>query len=173
MSCQSTACRPILSAPNGTLWQLGCNDLGLLTTTQVFLKLKYLQNPLLGTSNITWQLSATNTGNIVSTKVVNPTARLPLSYIILVSPGGNTFLLTIDSNGFLHTAQTNSSVAESIPYINDVTMSVYGDTCQNFVICPVCANASVTVSADLSCWCCTCSSFVLPEDTTIMVVLDE
>lgn len=171
MSCQATSCQPILQAPNGTLWQLGVTNGGLLTTTQVFLSLKYLQPPVLGAGGVAWQISATNGGLMVTTKV-NP-VRPPMLYIPMAAANNSRWLLTVTINGLLVTTSTTLALPESIPYPIDVTMSVFGDTCSNFVQCPVCNNAHVTVSGDLSCWCCACSSFVLPEDTTITVVLDE
>lgn len=172
MSCQANACQPVLQAPNNTLWQLGVTNGGLLTTTQIFATFKVLLPPVLGAGGTSWALSATNGGLIVSTRVLNP-FRPPMQYIPMMAANNSRWLLTVTRNGLLVTTGTTLSFPESIPYPIDVTMSVFGDTCANFVQCPTCNNAHVTVSGDLSCWCCACSSFVLPEDTTITVVLDE
>jgi hypothetical protein len=171
MSCNASACRPVLIAPNGTLWQLGVTDLGLLTTTQVFLTLKNVNNPILYNSINAWQLSVNNFGLLVTTAVSS--ALLGLQYLPILSPSGFAYIVTVQTFGLLQTATTPSLFPVFIPYPLDVTMSIFGTTCANQVVSPPNGNAPVTVSADFSCWCCATSSFVLPEDTTITVVLDE
>ena len=169
-------CNPLLRDPNGNLWSLGVLDAGMLTTTPFTQSVKVQNNPILSEisgQRINWQLSANINGNIVTSRASNlPTIRRDnLSYIPLLSPGGVSYILQARSGGFLQTVSTNTLFPDIIPYIPNVQMSIFG--APPVVTCPVCANAIVTVSGDLSCWCCECSAFVLPEDTTITVVLEE
>lgn len=165
-------CTPLLKDPTNHYWALSVLDTGMLTTTAFNFPVKAQNNPILldpnGKSN--WQLSADATGRIISTQVGGG----GVVYIPLMSPRNLNYIVGIDASGLLFTSATTAILPDIIPYPIDVAMSVYGNGFLNPpVTCPNCGNASVTVSADESCWCCTCRSFVLPEDTTIIVILDE
>jgi hypothetical protein len=166
-------CNPLLRDPLNRFWALGVLDNGQLTTTLTSIVPLFQNGPILTVNQQNnWQLSADIQGRIVSTNLnYQPTIQLNLPYIPLLSPSGFAWNLTITSFGLLETTATSSLFPEVIPYIPDVSMSIYGT--KNEVFCPSCGNATVVVSADLSCWCCACSSFVLPEDTNIIVVLEE
>lgn len=166
-------CLPILPDPSGGYWQLGVTDAGLLTTTQVFPVLKHIAGPYLKAGYNVWQLTADTQGRIVDTLILPPTAQSPLPYIPLISPGGFFYSLTLDTiQGLLLTNSTGATLLpDVIPYIPDVTMSVWPASTP--LVCFTCGNATVTASADLSLWCCSCSAFVPPDDTNILVVLDE
>lgn len=171
------ACNPLLRDPLGRFWALSVLDTGMLQTDLINAPFKFQSNPILNdntTGQGMWQLSANTDGLIIATKVFSlPTIRQEnLAYIPLLSPGGFAWNLTVTTDGFIQTISTNTLFPIIVPYIPNVTMTVFGNYNPS-VICPVCNNAPVTVSADLSCWCCRCTSFVLPEDTTITVVLDE
>src|ERR1700686_2824879 len=93
-------CLPILIAPNGTVWQLGINDSGLLTTTQVFINFKYLQGITLIGSTTTWKLAVNNFGFLTTTQNPFPFGTRPFPYIPLFSsPNNLPFSLPIDDPG--------------------------------------------------------------------------
>src|SRR5277367_6005806 len=123
MSCSASACQPILQAPNGTLWQLGTDDFGLLTTTQVFTVYKNQVNPTLGNGLNFWQLSVDNFGLLVTTSV--PATLLALLYLPILSPSGFAYIVTVLTNGLLQSATTPSLFPVFIPYPLDVTMSIF------------------------------------------------
>lgn len=166
-------CSPILPAPDGSFWQLGINDQGLLTTTAVFIPLAHIAGPIMQAGSKVFQLGATPQGQITDTLIQPQTIQQPLPYIPLVSPGGLFFKMTLDpQQGLLVTTSTGATLLpDVIPYIPDVSMSVWPQSTP--LICFTCGNATVTASADLSLWCCTCNTFVPPADTNILVVLDE
>ena len=171
------SCSPLLRDPSNRLWAMGVTDFGGLTLTFVPFNVLVQSNPILSDTHgqqSMWQLSASIYGNIIATRIFSlPTIRQDnLAYIPLASPSGFNFKTTILPSGQLQSTSTSILFPDIIPYIPDVTMSIFGQY-QPPVTCPVCNNALITVSGDMSCWCCTCSSFILPEDTTITVVLSE
>lgn len=170
-------CNPLLRDQLGRFWALGVGDDGSLTITLTSIQVNHQQGPFLGSGHDIWQLSvdASSLGNegIQLTKATPPTILGTLTYIPLVSSVGGAWALTVSSGDLLVTA-TDFLFPDIIPRQPDVTMSIYGNAFPlTPLICTTCGNASVTASADLSLWCCTCSSFVPPEDTNIIVVLDE
>lgn len=162
-------CNPLLKDPNGKLWALGVTDNGLLTTSSTTTKLAIFKGSTLIAGGAYWQLAVDLSGLLNTTSVAPTINGLP--FIALTSPTGLTWQLTSDISGILSTTFSNTHVNDIVPMQPDVVMSAwptdYG------VVCVTCGNASVTVSADFSCWCCTCNSFVLPDDTNILVFLDE
>jgi hypothetical protein len=172
----SAGCAPLLKDPFNVLWQLGVTDDGTITITSLTFMVQLQRGPILKSiyGGVPWQLSVDAVGNI-QVNIIHPEVIRQIStYIPLVSPGGFVYNLQILDDGTLITTSSPSNILlpNLVPYIPDVSMSVY-NTWNNPVICPRCGNANVVVSADLSCWCCACNSFVFPEDTTIIVVLDE
>lgn len=173
-----TTCVPLLRGINGSFWILNIDSTGELVFTSTDIPIAHYQGPLLSTTNgkDVWQLSIDDTvpgqEDIIVTKVTPPTIQPALPYIPFVSPVGGAWKLTVDPDGSLQTNTTDALLPGVIPYIPDVTMSVYGNN-NPPLICTNCGNASVTASADLSLWCCSCNTFVPPEDTNIIVVLDE
>lgn len=169
---QAKGCNPLLRDPFGVFWALGITNNGSLTITKSFLATNRQVNPIIGPDILNaFQLSVTANEHIQSAKVVPPTIQAPQAYIPLLSPAGGAFQLIVDKQGDLITLPTDTLLVDIIPYVPDVAMSVYGNT--PGLICFTCGNASVTASADLSLWCCSCNSFVLPEDTSVIVILDE
>lgn len=171
-------CNPLLKDTRGRFWALGIQDDGALTITLTNILVAHQQGPYLGYGNNVWQLSVDDSvlGDeaIAYTKVTPPTILGTLLYIPLRSPIGGAWALTISPDGDLQQTPTDYLFPDIIPYQPDVTMSIYGNAPPlTPLICNTCGNASVTASADLSLWCCTCSTFVPPEDTNIIVVLDE
>jgi len=165
-------CTPLLEDPFGVFWALSVDDDGELTITSTTVKPIRQSPPTLSVGNSAWALSVDATESIQVTQVPTPGFAL-LPYIPLNSLGNIPWKLTVDPDGTLRTTSTGSTLLpDIIPYPIDVTMSIYGNTPQ-LLFCTTCANASVTASADLSLWCCSCSTFVLPEDTNILVVIDE
>lgn len=162
----------------GRYWAMGIDDSGTLTYTLIPLVPGRHNPPVLKAGSNLWQLDVDLTESIILTQLpATPTSLVVFDYIPLQSPSGFSFKLTATPDGNLQTTQTFNSIGgpnllpDEIPYPPDVTMSIYGNT--PVLICTSCGNASVTASADLSLWCCTCSSFVPPEDTNVVVVLDE
>ena len=162
-------CNALLPAPNGTFFSLGVTAQGLLTTTLVTTQDPFIAGPtLVDGTNVFWQLTANNAGDIVSTKKAS--APFALQYLSLHS-GQAYWKLTTRADGLLVTNAITGVLGDFIPYPVDVTMSAWPENIG--VICPKCGNASIHVSADLSNWCCECNMFINPEDTNVVVILDE
>lgn len=156
---------------NDQLWLLGTTDGGNMTTAPVHIPFPILDPTLIDNNGDAWSLTANNLGEIVATNIGSPLTTSVNSATLISTPSNVFFTLTIDSNGLLHTAFSALHPATVVPRPHDVTMSQWPDSIG--VTCPRCGGATVTVSADMSCWCCACNAFVLPEDTTILVILDE
>jgi hypothetical protein len=165
----SPGCAPLLKDPAGNFWQLGVTDNGSLTTTEISIPIITQSGPVISLNGVNWQLSAGISGDIIATAISS--GQLGVPYLPLISPSNLFWNVTITPNGSLQTTSTSTLSPEIIPHANDVSMSVYGT--KDMVICTSCGNSTVTVSADLSCWCCSCNTFVKPEDTNIIVILDE
>lgn len=165
-------CSPLLRDPLNRLWQTQVLDQGNLTATLTNINSPYPKNPTLQVGSSFWQLEITSKGSLTSTKVGKPNLTA-LPYIPMTSLGGVNYKLTVlDPSGIIGVTTTGSVLPDFIPYSPDVSMSFW-PTANTGVFCTTCGNASVTVSADLSCWCCSCSTWVLPEDTNILVQLEE
>lgn len=169
----TTGCTPLLRDEVGVLWGLSISDNGNPTITKTSLAVGHFGNPIVGSDpKNAWQLSVFR-GSIIAQKITPPTILNPLYYVPLVSPGRLPWSLTTDKDGNILTTQTAAGLLpDVIPYPPDVVMSIYGNS-PALLFCSTCGNASVTASADLSLWCCSCSAFVTPEDTNIVIVLDE
>jgi hypothetical protein len=170
-------CIPLLRDPLNRFWALNVLDTGQLQTTLTAASPSTQNNPILIDANgnqTIWQVSINTSGQLLSTRLGQlPTLQPPLTYLPLASVDNLYFKLTILPTGQLQTLSTSTLLPDVIPYVPNVTMSVYGTPITAPVTCPTCNNAVVIVSADESCWCCTCSAFVLPENTTMIVILDE
>lgn len=161
-------CDILLLDPNNFLWLVGVTNQGNLTTTQTGVQFA-LVNPILNDSNhIGWQISANTLGEIVSTET-GPALTVP--NMRMVAPNGLVYNMGVNTQGMMTTTLVPGQFGTSIPTPIDVSMSQWPDSIG--VICPTCGNAIVSVRADFSCWCCACNMFVLPEDTTMLVVLEE
>lgn len=165
-------CDVLLRDPINRLWQMSIDDQGLLLTTLLLTKLPQIDGPTIASDPTKqWKLSADLDGTIISTSVPQTPLRQILTYIPMRAPSGGTFKIQVDSTGSLLSTVTATMLPDSIPLPFDVTMSRWPDSIG--VTCPACANATVSVLGDLACWCCVCNSFVKPDDTTILVILDE
>lgn len=165
-------CNILLRDPANNLWQVSVLDQGNLTTSPSTLVSNDPKNPVLVNGTNNWQLGISTHGSLNATLVTPASVKRALSYIPMTSSGGVNFSLKVhDATGVLGVSSTGSLLPDFIPYIPDVAMSRF--PVSDGIYCYTCGNASVTVSADLSCWCCTCSNFVLPENTNIIVVLEE
>lgn len=151
---------------------MGVDDQGRLSTTKQNFQVAHLTGPIMQGGVNAWQLTADLLGRVVSTKIKVPNILSPLDYIPMSSPGGIPFKVVFRDNiQRLVTQGTSGRLIDVIPLQPDVAMSRWPDSIG--VSCPSCNNATISVSADLSCWCCVCSTFVIPEDTTITVILEE
>ena len=163
-------CNLLLSDPTNNIWSLGCNDVGALQTSLTAFTFA-IQPPIFKDgAGKNWKLSATSVGRVVAA----PTgpSQLAVSYGVLQTPSSFIYQLNINSFGELYTTLVSGvPPLTNIPTQANISMSRWPDTAG--IICPRCNGATVSVSADLSCWCCTCSSFLDPEDTTVLVVLEE
>lgn len=195
-------CNPLLRDQYNRFWSLGVQNDGAASITLTSIPMNHQQNPNILVGSDVWQLSvdASSLGNeaiqvtkintpsfaglgegglgqqgygigVVSVQVAPPIRAL--AYIPLRSPIGGAWAFSISSDGDVLVTATDYLFPDIIPYPPDVTMSRYGAIPFLPLLCATCGNASVTASADLSLWCCTCSSFVPPEDTNILVVIDE
>lgn len=194
-------CNPLLRDQYNRFWSLGVQNDGAPSITLTSIPMNHQQNPNILVGSDIWQLSvdASSLGDeaIQVTKLNSlflgglgegglgeqgygtgvlvrpPNPVRTLTYIPLISPIGGAWALTVSSDGDVLLTATDYLFPDVIPYPPDVTMSTYGAMPFLPLLCATCGNASVTASADLSLWCCTCSSFVPPEDTNILVVIDE
>lgn len=165
-------CNVLLRDPLNRLWQTAVSNQGSLLTGLTTLHTNSPKNPVLNAGSNFWRLDITNNGTLTTTKVSPQTTPFALPYIPITSVGGVNFQLTVHpKTGVLGVSSTGSLLPDFIPYVPDIAMSRF--PVSDGIFCATCGNASVTVSADLSCWCCACSSFVLPEDTNMIVVLEE
>lgn len=171
-------CNPYLRDPvTNKFWILGIDDGGLFTLTSSTIPLSHYTGPILSKGSDSYQLGVDSQSGgaemIIATKITPPTIQTPQPYIPLISsPSGFPFMLVLaDPDPFLQSSTTPTILPDAIPYIPDVSMSKWPDSIG--VFCASCGNSTVTVSADFSCWCCSCNSFIIPEDTNIIVILDE
>lgn len=166
-------CNVILRDPQHNGWGLSVTDDGRLVTSPIGLTAAIGVGPTLETAlNNVWLLSVDNIGRILANPYNPPTIQRTPNYIPVVSSGGVSYkVVMLEPYGNLGTIPTSGTLPDFIPYIPDVSMSHWPDSIG--VICAKCNNATVTVSADLSCWCCSCNSFIEPSDTNILVILDE
>jgi hypothetical protein len=163
-------CNVLLKDPNNNFWQLASDDFGIMETTLTPITVQTYAPPVIKAGGNAWTLSADITGQVA----LNPTniTKVALPYIILHSTSKQWQLTFSPLTQQLLMQPTSIGQQDVIPTETDVSMSRWPEG-YNGLLCPNCANASVTVSGDLSCWCCVCSSFVLPENTTIEVALSE
>lgn len=166
-------CSPLIRDPNGVMWALGINNSGQLTLTNTANNPFYFENLVLkGGSNSYWQFTVDSQGRLVLTKIATPTSsHRALNYAALQNAAGAFWRLTVNGSGQLIATAVAGSLMDDIPYIVDVTMSAWPVNIG--VICMRCNNATVHVSADLSCWCCSCNAFVDDSETNLIVILDE
>lgn len=163
-------CNVLVKDPTSVIWQLAVTDLGILTVTPTTLKTDFVHGPILTSGSLAWQIAITTVGDLAVSPV---TSALGIPYIALTSPNGTNFKLSYNkpTNQFL-VQSTAGVLVDVVPVPFDITMSRWPEGF-NGINCPSCGNASITVSGDFSCWCCVCSSFVPPDDTTIIVALSE
>lgn len=163
-------CNVLVKDPTNVIWQLAVTDLGILTTSPVALQTNFVQGPVLTSGSGAWQIAITSIGVLFVNQVAS---NLGIPYIPLTSPKGLNFqLFYTRSTNQLVVQSTTGLLMDVVPLPSDITMSRWPEG-YNGLSCPSCGNASITVSGDLSCWCCVCSSFVPAEDTTIIVALSE
>jgi hypothetical protein len=168
------SCTPGTLDPYGNLWVFGVSELGQITLTNtgtrpIFFEPLYLDI----NGKEAWKLTADAEGRIVSQRVpfVAPTLRGIINYMALQSPSGMSWKLEISNAGAIFTTFHSTPVEDFIPSIPDVTMSRWPVNIG--VVCQRCNNATVHVSADLSCWCCSCNTFVPDDETNEIVILEE
>lgn len=196
-------CNMLLRDPFNNLWQMGVQDDGTPTLDLTAINSPLPQGPILqglatiqissgygvggygvggfGGSTATasvnnWHLAVDSFGAITTDLVSAPTPpQIALPSFVLTSPSGFNWIVTSDSSGTLLTdpgsPTTGGNFPDIIPTQNDITLSRW--PLSTGIFCSTCGNAAVTVQADLSCWCCACNSFVPPEDTNMIVVLEE
>jgi hypothetical protein len=164
-------CNIFVKSPDKQFWKVNCDDFGMLQDSSIVVAPSSYNAPVLRvTPLISWRLAADVTGEL-TTELISPTPISALPYVILNSPSGFTYLLTATLTGLLSTTFSAIAIQEAIPTQIDISMSQFPMVAN--VTCPACGNANVTVTGDYSCWCCACNSFVRPEDTTILIQLEE
>lgn len=162
-------CNPILKDVNNQVWQLGVQDSGRLYTTPTLIRPQLvIGTVLVDPANGYWRLDVGTDGRLLMNTTLPSIIGIP--YVAMTSTNGLFYNLVATTDGRYDTVSTNFQLPDVIPIPLDVSMSRWP---QNIgVVCTTCGNAPVTVSADMSCWCCTCNSFVSDEDTNIIVILD-
>lgn len=157
---------------NNQLWLVGCTDSGNITTTPVNIPFAINDPSVIDSGNNAWSLTADSVGRIVTTSIGVPLTTSVHSESLISAPSAFTYNLTINTAGLLGTTLAQfPSNRTTVPRPVDIAMSQWPDSIG--VTTPTFAGATVTVSADMSCWCCAIQSFVKPEDTTIIVYIDE
>lgn len=157
---------------NNQLWLISTTDTGQLMTSPINVPFAIIDPSLIDSNNNAWELQADSLGRIVATNIGAPLTTSVSSATLVSEPTSLVWNLAINASGMLTTTYGNFQPNRSIvPRPIDVAMSQWPDG--TGVICPQCGGATVTVSADMSCWCCACNTFVNSEDTTIIIVLSE
>lgn len=137
-------------------------------TTPTTISVPFNDPTLIDSNNVVWKITASTSGLIVATTGVTSDHAVPYLEIDS-SPGNVTFSSVITSNGTL-LMTPSPGLQAAIPYPKNITMSRWP---QSIGVIYIPLGVSVAVSADMSNWCCSLQKFVKPEDTTILVVLDE
>lgn len=154
-----------------TAWLGSIDDFGDITSTkQTGVKLAHYTSPVMVdvVDGTTWAVNIDTFGDFV----LQPgKGQFPLDYLIMTNSSGKPYKVFV-SRGGLQTQLMTTRLLDEIPTPLDVTMSRWPEGF-NGLICPNCNNASVTAQADFSLWCCSCNTFVPPEDTIIEVALSE
>src|SRR5581483_5269931 len=157
-----SGCIPLIPSPNGQNWTLGITDNGELTTTPA--RQAGIPSPMkIASPSFSWLITADNNGAIVTTQFSLDSS--PFYWTLRSLPSFLRYAISADDLGELQTQLFNvaANISATVPYPQDVTMSRWPDTIG--LICYSCGNATVSLSADMSCWCCSCNSFVDVEDT--------
>lgn len=164
-------CNILLKDPvSNSLWQTSIDGVGALITTPQGFTVAHFQPPLLTGDGALWQIQVDGVGDI--TLGLGAPRLLPaIDYIVMSDPTGKPYKVFV-TGGVLATQALTTRPPDAIPHQIDTSMSNFPEG-YNGVMCPSCHNASITVTADFGCWCCVCNTFVPPEDTTILVALDE
>lgn len=163
-------CLGLLADPSNLAWSIAVTDQGQMQTIRVFKYSPASPVPQIRSTSTTWNLSIDSQGRLVATATsANPSA--PNSVVLTSAPSGTIWTVTITDAGFINFQQGGFGGNDPVPGLKDVSMSNFPRTAG--VTCAACGNATVTVMADFRCWCCTCNQFVDPNDTNIVVILDE
>ena len=163
-------CIPLIKDPIGGWWAIGFLPNGQVTQSRV--SSPSISGPPtlhINSPSHTWNLTVDMFGRLVKTQV-SADAQAP-TQLIGVDTIGRGHALTVLDDGQTQSVFGIAPLRENIPQYLDITQSSWPVTAG--VVCTVCGNASVNVRADFGCWCCTCNRFVDPDDTTIIIVLDE
>ena len=163
-------CIPLAQDPSNVLWSVSVSDDGLLHSTSVP-RTTGFGPPIINDGINTWGVSIDIQGRIVITSgfTSSNTGYEVLSYFM----GTNTFLtVNASSQQRLTTSLPQGAVPLDLPpALINVSRSNWPSTTPIF--CNTCGQANVTEMADLGNWCCTCATFVLPEDCTTIRTIDE
>lgn len=163
-------CIPLIKGALGDWWAIGFLPDGQVTQTRVSSPL--ITGPAtshINSTSFTWNLTTDSLGRLVKTKV-GADAQAP-TQLVGVDILGQGHGLTVSDSGATVTVYAIAPVRETVPAQKDISLSSWPVSAG--VVCTTCGNASVNVQADFGCWCCTCNRFVDPDDTTLVIVLDE
>lgn len=182
----------VVQDPTLRLWNVGVSDDGLLNTLSGA-KTAQRNNPVYRVPgsggfgvggfgqggfgagsgpDVFFQLSADTSGLLLTTKLTPGAQIVPVLSSLIRSLHGFKYKLQVSATGLLSTTYAPNDVFfDTVPMPPDVTMSLYGTG--DLLICALCNNAVTDARADLGLWCCACQAFVLPEDTNLLVLLDE
>lgn len=158
---------PILQAPNKSLWTLGVDLNGSIVTTATGsgqIESITLQDSSLGC----WTLGVSNLGLPTTTSVAfTPGA---VQYILLAAPNNQIWELQVSTGGLLTTNQfgllpptCNPPIPQNIKESQFPYLGIFHSPTGN----------PITVLADYGLYCCALASFVRPEDTNLIEILDE
>lgn len=157
-----------LQTPSKLFYTIACSDNGDLTATSTNARPVRIANPIILSGGFYWQLSADDSGFLITTLVNR--VPLPLLFLVVTSPSGLLFRINIDAQGFLTTTQIAKPIPPNIPdYIPgpvpNAGQSQFADLKYQYLICRSAANQLGVLLADYSIWCPSTNSFIPWEET--------
>lgn len=168
--------RTTLRDTTNRFWSMSSNlDGTLKIVTLDGLALRDFENPVIKASNedAYYQLSVAADGTLVTDTITGPATNRAIDYFPFVSQddsGLTYFKLRVRQGGLLRLYETENLLPDSFPHPSNVSYSSLGGT---RLIHTSCALQAIIVLADLGLWCRACNKFVLPENSNIIVVLEE
>lgn len=167
-------CRITLKDPNNNYWQITATSEGEIETISIDnTRLKEFVDPVMKVfkGDGYFKLTANTDGTIQSQSTSGRDALTAISYIPFTTQDGIFVKLRIKGDGTFRMFETEDLLPDSIPSPNNVAISNYGTGSK--LVHTNCGLGSITARADLGLWCCSCNEFVLPENTNVIVILDE
>lgn len=165
--------RTTLRDPNNVLWSMTTNvDGSINIVTLDGVTITDFANPVLKASNedAYYRLSVASDGALVTTSITGEETNRAIDYFPFVSTDGTYFKLRARLGGELRLYETETLLPDSFPSPRNVAYSSLGGP---RLVHTGCGLSSIIALGDFALWCRSCNKFVLPENSNIIVVLDE